>query len=155
MVLVCAAGSAGLSEKVRLVAVVQAGGQAAQAVGVVLEVLHLLFEAGGDLLAVVLLELFGVEADIQLADGVVAVRREGHVLADINGRGAVGERPAARRNDRHCSDGNEDLSGIVLFHFRILLCIIDCAAAVGAESDAVLDFFTAMCADHGVFPPVL
>ena len=141
--------------KVRLVAVVQAGGQAAQAVGVVLEVLHLLFEAGGDLLAVVLLELFGVEADIQLADGVVAVRREGHVLADVDGRGAVGERPATRRNDRHCGDGSEDLCGIVLFHFCILLCIIDCAAAVGAESDAVLDFFTAMCADHGVFPPVL
>ena len=129
--------------------------KAAQAEGVVLEVFHLLFEAGGDLLAIVLLELVGVEVDVQLADGVVAVRREGHVLADINGRGAVGERPATCRNDRHCGDGNEDLSGIVLFHFRILLCIIDCAAAVGAESDAVLDFFTAMCADHGVFPPVL
>ena len=153
--LVGAAGGAGLGEKVSLVAVIQAGGQAAQAEGVVLEGFHLLFEAGGDLLAIVLLELVGVEVDVQLADGVVAVRREGHILTDINGRGAVGERPATRRNDRHCGDGNEDLSGIVLFHFRILLCIIDCAAAVGAESDAVLDFFTAMCADHGVFPPVL
>lgn len=138
----------------RLGAAVEVGGQAAQAVGRLLVVVHRLFEAVRDPLAIVCFQLVRVERNVQLAQGVVPLCRDRHVALQVDGRHAVGKPYADDRQQSHGRHRQGQLAGVLL----CCLCFGGCiaahtAAAVGAESLAVVDLFTTMYTNHFIFPP--
>lgn len=103
---------------------------------------------------IVCFQLVRVERNVQLAQGVVPLCRDRHVALQVDGRHAVGKPYADDRQQSHGRHRQGQLAGVLL----CCLCFGGCiaahtAAAVGAESLAVVDLFTTMYTNHFIFPP--